>query len=222
MARIVFDLDGTLVHSAPTLAAAGNTLLAEMGRDTLPVERVVGHVGHGARHLVTELLRATGGVPDEGTDAALSRFHAIYDADPVSGSEPYPAVPDALAALAAAGHGLAVCTQKAVAPSRAILRALGLMPPVTGLTGGDSLDVLKPDPRMLRHAADQLPSGPVVLVGDSEIDAATAHAAGVPFLLHLCGYAHVPHEALGARGVFNDFATLPGLVAEILRAEVAS
>ena len=78
----------------------------------------------------------------------------------------------------------------------AILRALGLMPPIAALTGGDSLDVLKPDPRMLAHAAAQLPAGPVIFVGDSEVDAETAEAAGVPFLLHTEGYRHGPAAAL--------------------------
>ena len=106
----------------------------------------------------------------------------------MTGTVAFPGVREALAALAAAGHGLGVCTQKPNAPAVTILRALGLMPPIAALTGGDSLDVMKPDPRMLAHAAAQLPEGPVIFVGDSEVDAATAEAAGVPFLLHTEGY----------------------------------
>ena len=93
------------------------------------------------------------------------------------------------------------------------------MPPVTGFTGGDSLDVLKPDPRMLHHAADQLAPGP------ADASSATAmstpprrRAAGVPFLLHTAGYRQAPVEALPHAAAFADFAELPGLIAGLLGA----
>lgn len=216
MARLIFDLDGTLVHSAPTLAAAGNALLAELGRPVLPTATIEGFLGAGMRRLVTRMLEHGGGVPGGAVEPHLDRFRALYDADPLAGTEPYPGVAATLARLAGDGHGLAVCTQKADAPARAILLGLGLMPPVTGFTGGDSLDVLKPDPRMLRHAADQLAPGPAILIGDSETDAATARAAGVPFLLHLNGYRLGPPASLGAFAVFGDFAELPALVGAAL------
>ena len=126
--------------------------------------------------------RHTGGVPGERHRAARSRASARSTRDdPLTGTDPLsPACAEALAALAAAGHGLAVCTQKPNGPALAILRGRALMPPITGFTGGDSLPgVLKPDPRMVSHAADQLAPGPLVYVGDSETDAATAAAAGV-------------------------------------------
>ncbi len=91
------------------------------------------------------------------------------------------------------------------------------MPPVTGFTGGDSLPgVLKPDPRLFAHAADQLPPGPALMIGDSATDAETARAAGAPFLLHLDGYNSRAPDTLGADATFADFADLPGLVAETL------
>lgn len=215
MARLVFDLDGTLVDSAPTLAATGNRMLAELGRPPVSLETCIGFIGHGVRHLVGRLLDHTGGVPSEGVEPWFRRFRAIYDADPLTGTVVYPGVPAALAALAGAGHGLGVCTQKFVTPARAILEGLDLMPPIEGLTGGDSVGVLKPDPRMLAHAADQLPPGPVLYVGDSLTDAETAQAAGVPFLLHARGYRLQPVEALPHAAVFDDFADLPALVAAL-------
>jgi phosphoglycolate phosphatase len=222
MARIVFDLDGTLVHSNPTLTAAGNALLAELGRDALDRETVTGFVGHGARTLVRRLLEHTGGIPGGDLDRHYARYREIYTADPLTGTEPYPGVPAALAALAAAGHGLAVCTQKPNAPALAILEGLGLMPPVTALAGGDSLDVLKPDPRMLHHAANQLPPGPLVYVGDSDVDAATAAAAGVPFLLFTEGYRTVPVDSLAHAAAFADWAALPDIVADLLGAPASA
>jgi phosphoglycolate phosphatase len=215
MARLIFDLDGTLVHSLPTITASGKAMLARLGPPALPEATVGGFVGKGMRVLVERLLLATGGVPDDGLEPHLARYQAIYAADPVSGTAPYAHVAEALDTLEAEGHGLAVCTQKALAPSLRILRALGLMPPVTGLTGGDSTHVLKPDPRMFRHAADQLPPGPALMIGDSETDAATARAAGVPFLLHTPGYRHASVTELAPDAAFDDFRELPDLVAAL-------
>jgi phosphoglycolate phosphatase len=213
MARLIFDLDGTLVHSAPTMAAAANAMLAELGRAPVPVATVLGFVGHGMRALVERLLEHSGGVPGGAVEPHLAAYRRRYDADPLTGTAAYPGVEAALAALAAAGHGLAVCTQKADAPARAILAGLRLAPPITGFTGGDSAGALKPDPRVFRHAADQLPPGPEIMIGDSETDAATARAAGAPFLLHLGGYNHRAPDTLGAAATFSDFAALPGIVA---------
>ncbi len=213
MTRIVFDLDGTLVHSLPGIAAAANALLAEYGRPALPIGTVEGFVGHGSRVLVERMLAASGAEAPDGIDGAYARYLELYLADPIAGTTSYPGVAEALAELAAAGHGLAVCTQKPLAPARHILTGLALMPPITGVTGGDSLDVLKPDPRMFHHAADQLPPGPAVMVGDSETDAATARAAGVPFLLHTRGYRHASIEAIAPDAAFDDFRALPDLVA---------
>lgn len=216
MARIIFDLDGTLVDSAPSLAATGNRVLAELGRPAVPLDICIGFIGHGVKHLVGRLLDYTGGLPPEGAEPSFRRFGEIYDADPLTGTSVYADVPAALERLAQQGHGLAVCTQKFVAPARGILEGLALMPPITGLTGGDSIDVLKPDPRMLYHAADQLPPGPVVYVGDSLTDAETGRAARVPFLLHTRGYRLQPVEALPHAAAFDSFADLPALVAAAL------
>jgi phosphoglycolate phosphatase len=216
MARVLFDLDGTLVESAPTIVAAANALLREMGRRLLPHATVVGFVGQGIDRLVDRTLLASGGLPPEGPEQARARYRVIYGADPLAGTAAYPGVHAALDRLSVAGHGLAVCTQKPVAPARALLEGLGMMPPITGLTGGDSLEVLKPDPRLVEHAAAQLAPGPVVFVGDSETDAATAANAGVPFLLHLNGYRHRPLAEIPSAGAFEDWAELPSLVERIL------
>ena len=108
MARLIFDLDGTLVHSAPTIAAAANGMLGEIGRTALPLAAVLGYVGHGMRRLVEDVLNETGGVPEAGVDHHLAIYRRIYFADPLTGTELYPGVAEALATLAAAGHDLAL------------------------------------------------------------------------------------------------------------------
>ena len=216
MARILFDLDGTLVDSAPSLCHAGNALLAHLGRKPVDVETYKGFVGRGMPRQIEQLLTNTGGVPGGELAPHLARFRAVYDADPLIKTVAYPGVPEALEALKAAGHLLEVCTQKAGVPARKVLSGLGLDGTIEGFTGGDSLDVLKPDPAMLWHAAAQIGEGPILFVGDTIVDAETARRASVPFLLHTPGYRQEPVEALDPAATFDDWSTLPDLVFRLL------
>lgn len=222
MARLIFDLDGTLVDSLPAMLTAANRMLTDLGREPVDAGTCSGFVGWGVRVLVTRLMEHSGGIPEEGVEPALARYHEIYAADPITGAVAYPGAREALTVLAAEGHGLAVCTQKPVAPARAILTGLSLMPPVTGLTGGDSVGALKPDPRMFTHAADQLPPGPAVMIGDSLIDARVAEAAGVPFVMRAGGYGAQPVPDLAIAGQFAHYDELPALIARIMPAVAAS
>ena len=216
MARLIFDLDGTLIDSAPTISAAGNALLAELGRPPLATGTIMSFVGKGVRNLVAGILGEGGGIPGGALAPHLARYRAIYEADPLAGTEPYDGVRETLDALVAAGHGLGVCTQKPDPSALRILKGLRLMPPITGFTGGETLDVLKPDARMFWHCADQLGGGPAIMIGDSEIDAATARAAAVPFVLHVSGYRDAKPEDLAPDACLEDYRSLPGIVAHLV------
>jgi phosphoglycolate phosphatase len=209
--RVIFDLDGTLVDSAPSLCHAGNAMIAELGRAPVDVETYKTFVGRGMRKQMEGLLSYTGGIPSD-FEGCLARFRTIYDANPLVKTVAYAGVLETLAELHEAGHALGICTQKPEAPARFVTSGLGLMPPITALTCGDTLDVLKPDPAMLWHAAGQLPAGQVIFVGDSETDAQTALNADVPFVLHTNGYRKgeiaTPHR-------FDDWAQLPAILREI-------
>lgn len=218
MARIIFDLDGTLVHSIPTLCAAGNTLLNKIGRPEIDADTYAGFVGRGIPHQVKSLLEHTGGVPGGTLAPHLARFRQIYDASPSDGTVPYAAVLETLEKLRRYGHALGVCTQKPETPTRAILSDLGLAEMISGVTTGDSLDVLKPDPAMLAHTAGQLGEGPIIYVGDSETDAKTAANAKVPFLLYAFGYRNSPLGEITNDGVFGDFRELPAMIERLLDA----
>lgn len=217
MARIVFDLDGTLVHSTPTLCAAGNALLGELGRGTVSEDIYARFIGHGIPHQVKTLLEHTGGIPGGDLEPQLARYRAIYDADPANGTEPYGGVLEVLQKLVRYGHALGVCTQKPEAPTTAILADLELAPLMSGVTTGDSLDVLKPDPLMLAHTAGQMGEGMLIYVGDSETDALTAENAGVPFLLHAYGYRHTRLRDIANDGIFADFQDLPAMIERMTR-----
>ncbi len=209
--RLICDLDGTLIDSAASLCAAGNALLKELGRAPVTVETYKTFVGKGMKVQVERLLAHSGGIPEAGIDRMLSRFRAHYD--PLLRSRAYPGAVAALRALADEGWRIGVCTQKPEAPARLVLSGLGF-DMVESVAGGDTVPgALKPDPRLLAAAADPLGDGPAVYVGDSETDAETALAGGMPLLLHLEGYRHGPVEALAVApvGCFSDFAELPRL-----------
>ncbi len=219
---IVFDLDGTLVDSVPDLHAATAAFLAERGHAPLDLATVIGFVGNGVPVLLERVLRAVGEAADaESLQAALPRFNEIYGAAPAALSKLYPGVAEALEALDAAGHALGVCTNKPEGPARRIIEEMGIAGFIAALTGGDSLAARKPDPAPLRHTAGLLQAelNAVIYVGDSEVDAATAAAAGVPFVLFTEGYRKTPVAEIAHHAALSDFAELPGLIQEKLNLE---
>jgi phosphoglycolate phosphatase len=211
---VVFDLDGTLVDSAPDIRAAVNRMLEGEGLEPLDLPTVVSFIGHGLPRLVARVMAARG--VDESEHARLTQVtKAAYDAAPAVLTLPYPGVPEMLEALAAAGHPLGICTNKPEDSARALLADMGLARWFGSVVGGDRLARPKPDPAMLWASIAELGGGAAVFVGDSEVDAATAHAAGVPFLLFTEGYRHAPVTALNPAATFGDHAGLPALVAEV-------
>jgi len=216
--RVVFDLDGTLVDSVGSLASAGARLCQEMNRPTIEADLYAGFVGRGIKAQVVDLMKATGGLPADGGEAAFERFREIYAEDPITGVSEYPGARDALLALADDGCALGVCTQKPEGPARQILEALGHMPPISSVVGGDTLPgVLKPDPAMLRAAAEPLGQGALFYVGDSGVDAKTAENANVPFILTGWGYRNADADTLRFDALIESFAELPEVVRHLLQ-----
>ncbi|WP_095587635.1 phosphoglycolate phosphatase [Actibacterium ureilyticum] len=213
-ARIVFDLDGTLIHSAPDIHAACARMLEEEGIAPLDEATITSFVGNGLPHLVKLVIEAT---PLDMADHPTLSQRVLDHYNAVSGelTRPYAGVLAALDALAAQGHRLGVCTNKPEAPARDILRLMGLNR-FACVIGGDSLPQRKPDPAPLLQAFQELGDGPNLYVGDSEVDAETAHRAGVPFLLFTEGYRKTPVADLPHHASFDDFAALPALVARAL------
>ncbi len=216
MKSIIFDLDGTLLDSAPDIRATANTILKRYGRAPLSLEQTRGFIGSGARVFVARMAAAVG--LDE-SDVPLQRledeFIAIYE-HAHDLTRIYPGAEAALDRLAAEGWVMGLCTNKPIGPARAVLAHFGLDRRFACVVGGDSLPVRKPDPAPLRHVHAAIGQGPVVYVGDSEVDAATAAAAAIPFALYTEGYRHGPIEAISHQGRFSDFACLPDLAEELL------
>ena len=215
---VIFDLDGTLVDSAPDLLAAANRLLAALGRPALDIVAIKGMIGDGVPRLVERVLAATGGVPvGRALDDAVEQFYALYMQAPAALTKAYPGALSALEALHRRGIVLGVCTNKPAQAAQAILKDLGFAPFLSGLSGGDSAGVRKPDPGHVLDAAARMGCAPAgtVMVGDGEHDIHAGKAAGLLMTIAVThGYAHVPHEQLGADRLIGGFDELVPVLEE--------
>jgi phosphoglycolate phosphatase len=186
--------------------------MTELGYAPLARAEVQAFVGKGLPNLVARLLERHGQDPSGALHApTVDRFEAEY-LTAHSLTTLYPGVLAALSQLAARGAALGVCTNKPLAPACAVMDHLGLTPFFPTILGGDSLAVRKPHPDHLHATARALGRGQSVFVGDSEVDAETAHAAGVPFLLYTEGYRKSPLDQIAHSAAFDDWANLPSLV----------
>ena len=210
---ILFDLDGTLIDSLGDLRTALNVLLGELGRPSLAVADVRPMIGDGVAKLVERALVARPG-DDIALSAAVARFLEIYEAAPATLTRPYPGAADTLARLVEAGIRLAVCTNKPERVTLLVLRTLGLDRYFDRIVGGDSLPWRKPDRRLVASILDGFGIGgkDALFVGDSEVDAATAEAAGVRFVLMTNGYRRGPIEAIPHDAALDRFTALIPLV----------
>ena len=207
---IVFDLDGTLIDSAPDIQGIANALLAREGKKPISLAETRGFVGDGAGVFVSR-MRAARGIEDAAQDRLLADFTRAYETA-VTLTHPYPGVPQVLSDLRDAGARLGICTNKPIHPTRAVLAHLGLADLFETVLGGDSLPVRKPDPTPLIAAFDAMGGTRRVYVGDSDVDAETAARAAVPFFLFTEGYRKSAVEDLPHTASFNDFAALPDLI----------
>lgn len=216
---LLFDLDGTLIHSVPDLRAAVNECLAEDGRRMLSDAEVTGMVGNGARKLLERAYAATGAAPSDeaALDALLDRFLAHYEAAPAPLTHPFPGVVETLARCAEADHPMAVCTNKPIDATRHVLRMLGLDGFFKAVIGGGSTPHLKPHagPVLATLEALGVSAAHAVFVGDSINDTQAARAAGLPVICVTFGYRHCAAEDLGADLLIDRFDALPDALARL-------
>lgn len=211
---VIFDLDGTLVDSAPDIHACVNAVLRQHSYSPLSLDHVRGFIGGGVEALWHKIFAATGINPAQrqGMIAAfMTRYHRA-----TALTRLYPDVELALGVLADRGHQLGICTNKPMAATEAVLQHFGIRHLFAAVVAGDTLPVKKPDPAPLRLACQQLgadPEAPEALyVGDSEIDADCAANLPVPFFLFTRGYRKTAVEKLPHHASFSEFEALPALI----------
>lgn len=222
-ATIVFDLDGTLVETAPDLMGTLNVLLAREGIAPLPMEDGRTLIGQGAKALLARGFAAAGRPLEE---PLLSRlfddFLDHYRAHIADGSRLFDGVIAALDSLQSEGARLAICTNKPTDLSIALMGAFGLADRFSAIVGPDAAPARKPDPRHLTTAIERAGgrADRAVMVGDSASDAHAARNADVPLILVSFGYTDVPAADLLPDVLIDHFDALPDACARLLGASL--
>ncbi len=211
---VVFDLDGTLIDSAPDIWRAANQVLEGEGLPLVTFEQSRGFIGRGARVFVERMELAVTGANDPARTAHLhARFLHFYERAH-EGTQVYPHVNETLEGLRGQGLRLGLCTNKPLRPTQAVLAHLGWDGLFESVIGGDSLPVAKPDPAPLLAVLEGMGLGlpEIAYIGDSETDAETAERAGARFGLYTEGYRKSAPEALYHQFRFSDYRMLPELI----------
>ena len=205
---LIFDLDGTLVDTAPDLWAATNHVMKTLKRRPVTMEEVRSFVGHGAKALIARGCAATGEPVDErAVESLYQEFVIYYAANIAEASKPYPGLIPFLDKARAEGIVMGVCTNKLESLSVRLVHALGLAPYFGAIVGPDTIGVAKPDPRPLHETLQRLgkADGRVVMFGDSETDIKTAQNAGVPIVAVSFGYTPQHVSAFNPTRVIDHY-----------------
>jgi len=218
---IVFDLDGTLIDSAPDILAAADHALRVHGLEPDPamLDELKYCVGTGARVLLETALERMGECRSQGeVDALLNDLLERYARHIADETTVYPAADLVLARLKEIGFRIAVCTNKKQAMARAVMQKLGLMQHVHAVAGRDTLPVHKPDPGHLIGAVILADGNPnrSIMVGDTATDVQTAKRAGIPVIVVDFGYSATPVHELGADQVIAGYGELEQAVQRVM------
>ncbi len=206
---VVFDLDGTLIDSAPDIAHALNCATERQGLESFPLEQVKEMIGGGVPKLVERALRARG-VSTDGLMHVVSDFIGFYRENLTTWTTVYPGAREVLEQFRSEGRALGLCTNKQHELTLAILDQLDLAKYFSSVVGERAGRPRKPDPAPLLEVAAALgaPADGAVMIGDSEADVACARAARMPAVVVTFGYSRVAPEALGADAVIPHFGEL--------------
>jgi phosphoglycolate phosphatase len=215
---IAFDLDGTLVETAPDLIRATNHVLGIAGLEPVEPVAIRPSISFGGRAMIVRALEIRGArLAEAEVDRLLDIFLQHYADNIAVESHAFPGLETALDQLAGQGARLAVCTNKREGLSRQLLEALGLVSRFAAIAGRDTFSVYKPHPDHLTGAIRLAGGDPklAVMIGDSDTDIRTARAAGVPVIGVPFGYTDTPIEQLGPDAVIPHYDHLLGAIERI-------
>ena len=209
---VVYDLDGTLIDSAADMRVAVSRVLADHGLPPITDQDARLFMGEGSQVTMRRAFAKYGrDLADDEAKAVTREFVRYYEAEPMRYTTAFDGVPEVIARFDRLGLRQGVCTNKFERPSRIILEALKLMPPIRDVAGADTFAVRKPDPGHILQLIDRIGGDRrrAVMIGDSVHDLAAAHAAGLPAVLVSWGYTAKPAHELGAEAVIERFDSLP-------------
>ncbi len=221
MRTVIFDLDGTLADTSGDLLAAANHCFRQMGHgDVLSQEQDAAVAVRGARLMLSHGLKRLGAYDADIVEAYYPIFLDVYGQEIDTHTYFYPGALEAVDALAVAGYGVGICTNKPEGLADLLLTRMGVRDRFASLVGADTLPVRKPDPEPLREAARRAGGHPdhCILIGDSDTDRNTARAAGVPSVLVTFGPSGEDMAALEPEALLHHFDDLPDIVPGLIGA----
>jgi len=214
---IVFDLDGTLINSAPDLCYALNQTLSEINIPEITLQEVMGYLGDGALELIKRGITKHANIEKFDTELLRLRFLEIYDTCLLNKTDFYPNVIQALKELKKMNFTLAICSNKPELLAKRIISGLNTSEYFDIITGGDTYDYRKPDPRHLINTI--LEAGKkvenAIMIGDSENDINCAKKASIPSIAVSFGYSKVPVEDLEPDLVMSDYINLTQYIKQL-------
>ena len=216
---VVFDLDGTLVDTAPDLIAALNYVLDREGIAPLPLKSARNMIGAGARKLIERGLEVEGVTKSSGEIDRLMKDFIAYYADHIAdASVPFEGLETALDELEAKGFRFAVCTNKLEWLSKLLLDRLDLSRRFAAICGADTFGVAKPDPVILQQTLARAGGGlaGAIMVGDAGPDVGVARRAGIPVIGVEFGYTDVPIAELKPDRLISHMRELPAAVGSLI------
>ncbi|POF33654.1 phosphoglycolate phosphatase [Roseibium marinum] len=211
---VIFDLDGTLIDSAPDIHAAASRLLKREGVPPLTFDDIRSFIGRGVPGLIDRIIEASQLAP-ESRERLIASFLDDYNARSTELTRVFPDVAPCLQKLREFGFRLGVCTNKPLASATRILKVYDLFDAFEAVVGGDSFPAVKPDPAGLVSLIGTLGGGPALYVGDSAIDAQTASRARTLFGLFTEGYLNARLESVRYTFRFDAFSELPLVTEEV-------
>jgi|TARA_B100001142_G_C14282517_1_gene635513 phosphoglycolate phosphatase len=214
---IVFDLDGTLINSAPDLCYALNQTLSEINIPEITLQEVMGYLGDGALELIKRGITKYSNIKNFDTELLRLRFLEIYDNCLLNKTDFYPNVLQTLKDLKKMDFTLAICTNKPELLAKRIINGLNGSSFFDIITGGDTYEFRKPDPRHLINTI--LETGKkveaAIMIGDSDNDINCAKKANIPSIAVNFGYSKVPVESLNPDLVMSDYINLTQHIEDI-------
>ncbi len=217
---LVFDLDGTLIDTAPDLVETLNVIFAREGLPPVPFATARKLIGGGARAMIVRGVEAEGRVlsPTQ-IERLFDEFIAYYTEHIADRSRPYPGLIETLDQLGRRGHRFAVCTNKLESLSVLLLKQLDLSGRFSVICGQDTFGVQKPNPDILRRTIRAAGGSPkhAIMIGDSETDVRTAKSAVVPIVAVDCGYTERPVAEFEPHRIISHFGELPSALAGLMQ-----